>query len=65
MQIENDRSLVSSDDVLNPTSLTGLSQEQLDIAVVAKWTNIDKFTATFTINTGDNNSRFILFSGLL
>ena len=63
VEITNDHDATGTN-VQNPTTIEGLNADQLSVTVMARWSNVNSFQATFTTASAWNNDkRFFLFSG--
>ena len=62
VQMSNNIEKSVTDDVQNANDIA-LNEEQLAVSISAKWTNVNSFRATLTVNTWPNSARFIQFSG--
>ena len=62
VQVENHFSSAGSN-VDNPTDIDNLTAEQISVAIMAQWTNVDSFQATLTMDNSFDTNRFMMFSG--
>ena len=62
MQVSNNV-IKAAKNVANPIDMDTFTAEQMTVAIIAKWINVNSFRATLTLDTWPEVSRYMMFAG--